>query len=420
MARIGRKDRGLLSRIDAAGNKLWYVRLWHQGKERRFGSFTTKTKAREFYEKAKYEQQEGRFFPERYQHGGYDLVVDFLVHHAMRRTQRRDQRSEKGFQTWWANWFQGKRLNAVTPDALDHARRQLLTQGSDPSANPPRPCSPQRVNRYLAWLRHALNVAIRDGKLSNNPVRKLSMYREYSGSTRYLTVEEEQALCAAIGPTYAPWIRLAILTGLRRSEQFGLQWADVDLVHGLVTLRHTKAGSVQHTPLNAEAKYLLERLHVVAEARTIATPALRSPWIFPSENPSQPIDPCNFYRRRYLKAVKDARLEGVTWHTLRHTFASRLAMSGVGEYDIASCLRHAGTSLVRRYAHLSPTHLRAVVEHVSSYGIVSPPPASAPNRESPSSGQIPTGTVTGTGKGAGLEVSPSVEVLAKYGAGDPD
>lgn len=36
------------------------------GRERQFGSFPTKTKAREFYEKAKLEQKEGRFFPERY------------------------------------------------------------------------------------------------------------------------------------------------------------------------------------------------------------------------------------------------------------------------------------------------------------------------------------------------------------------
>ena len=39
MARAGRKDRGLLSRVDEAGTKLWYVRLWHDGRERRFGSF---------------------------------------------------------------------------------------------------------------------------------------------------------------------------------------------------------------------------------------------------------------------------------------------------------------------------------------------------------------------------------------------
>ena len=127
MTRAGRKDRGLLQRVDATGKPMWYVRFWHEGRERRFGRFPTKTKAREFYEKAKLEQKEGRFFPERYQCGGYDLVSDFLKAHVTQRTHRRDQRSEKGFLTWWAQYFKDKRLNAITPEALEHARRQLLT-----------------------------------------------------------------------------------------------------------------------------------------------------------------------------------------------------------------------------------------------------------------------------------------------------
>ncbi len=65
MARKGHQDRGLLSKLDTTGKALWYVRLMHEGKERRFGSFPTKTKARQFYAKAKTEQHEGRFFPER-------------------------------------------------------------------------------------------------------------------------------------------------------------------------------------------------------------------------------------------------------------------------------------------------------------------------------------------------------------------
>jgi hypothetical protein len=74
MARAGRKDRGLLTRTDAIGTRVWYVRLYHEGKERRFGSFSAKTQARDFYEKVKQEQKQGRFFPERYRHGGKELA----------------------------------------------------------------------------------------------------------------------------------------------------------------------------------------------------------------------------------------------------------------------------------------------------------------------------------------------------------
>ena len=57
MARAGRKDRGLLSKKDSTGKALWYVRLYHEGQERRFGAFKNKTQERDFYEKAKQEQK---------------------------------------------------------------------------------------------------------------------------------------------------------------------------------------------------------------------------------------------------------------------------------------------------------------------------------------------------------------------------
>src|SRR5215212_4985500 len=118
MARAGRKDRGLLSRINAARDKVWYVRLWHDGKERRFGSFLTKTKAREFYEKGKMEQKEGRFFPERYHNGGTVLVEELLTRHAAHTTVK-NKATEQFYMTWWSNRLKGLRLNHVTPAVIE-------------------------------------------------------------------------------------------------------------------------------------------------------------------------------------------------------------------------------------------------------------------------------------------------------------
>ena len=114
MARAGRKDRGLLMKKDSMDKPLWYVRLYHEGRERRFGSFPNKTKAREFYEKAKLEQKEGRFFPERYQHGGYSLTEELIAAHVDVSTVK-NQSAEKHYGEWWKDRLRGKRLNAVTP-----------------------------------------------------------------------------------------------------------------------------------------------------------------------------------------------------------------------------------------------------------------------------------------------------------------
>ena len=81
MARAGRKDRGLLSKLDSTGKPRWYVRLYHDGQERRFGAFKNKTEARDFYEKAKQEQKQGRFFPERYRRGGRELASAVIANY---------------------------------------------------------------------------------------------------------------------------------------------------------------------------------------------------------------------------------------------------------------------------------------------------------------------------------------------------
>jgi len=69
-----------------------------------------------------------------------------------------------------------------------------------------------------------------------------------------------------------------------------------------------------------------------------------------------------------MPSVKRAGIAWCTWHELRHTFASRLAMSGKSEGTIASLLRHSTTTLVKRYAHLSPSYLKDAIEAVSSFG----------------------------------------------------
>ena len=101
------------------------------------------------------------------------------------------------------------------------------------------------------------------------------------------------------------------------------------------------------------------------------------------------------------------RLEDVGWHTLRHTFASRLAMSGQTEGTIATLLRHSTNALVRRYSHLSPSHLHTAVETVAAYG-----------KSTPKTEAIPSGTVTETGTTEEHVEVEEMQIVESIGAGD--
>ena len=376
MARAGRKDRGLLSVKDTAGKLIWRVRLWHEGQEKRFGPFTNKTEARHFYEKAKQEQKQGKFFPERYQHGGYELV-ETIIDDYMRGNTKKSRSEDQRHGDWWKARLTGKRLNHITPAVLDEAKADLFN----------RAFTPQTVLHYLKFLRHVLNIAVRDGKLERSPFVRVELPKVTANRTRCLTLDEETKVLEALGPTYAPWARLSILTGMRKSEQFNLRWTDVDMERGLVTLPQTKAGGVQYVHLNDEARAILRNLDSWQ----------RSVWVFPSENPARPIDGRNFYGRVWMPAVEKAKIEWATWHDLRHTFASRLAMNGATEGTIAALLRHSSTALVRRYAHLSPSHLQAAVAGIMGFGKATVEPDHAVSEKAQEAvDSIPTVTETGS------------------------
>lgn len=401
MARAGRKDRGLLSKRDSIGKAKWYVRLYDNGKERRFGAFQNKTEARDFYEKAKQEQKQGRFFPERYQHGGKELASAVIARYlATLPTSGKKPTTiadEKFYGQWWTDRLDGKALHAVTPAILEQAMADLFAKHY----------TPQTIVHYLKFLRHVLRWAIGRGLIEKSPFTSVKLPTVRAGRTRFLSIEEEAQLCQTIGQPYAAWIRLAILTGLRKSEQFGLRWADIDLERGLITLPRTKSGIVQYVHLMEEAKAILRSL----------IPGNASVWVFPSENPETHLDPDNFYGRVYMPALERANLHGVTWHTLRHTFASRLAMNGHAPSTIAALLRHSGTDLVARYAHLSPTHLQGALEGVSEFGKVKMEITQAVPK-SRHEGQNSNPTVTGTGMEQEEREAESEQVVERFGRGE--
>lgn len=248
---------------------------------------------------------------------------------------------------------------------------------------------------------------MRDGKFEKNPFTRVKLTKVASGKTRFLTHEEERALIEKIGDPYGSWVRFAVLNGLRLGEQFGLKWADVDIERGILPSPQTKAGHVQYAHLNEEAKEILRGFDS----------SQRSTWVFQSENPATRLDQRKFSSRVFVPVVRALNLEGVTWHTLRHTFASRLAMSDQAEGMIAALLRHSTTGPVRRYAHLSPTHLKAAVEMVASFG-KSAPIGSDTHQAKAEESLVSNGTVTKTVTSAGAEEGRFTEVIENIGAGD--
>ena len=373
MARPPKREKGLYTRKDASGVLWWYYRLYFNKVEQRGGPYSCKTDAKAKRDDLKSDHRHARLDPD----GERRRLDDVLDQHVRDRAKKKDQASQRRFCAWWKARFKAAGIRQVKDlkvSFLEAVRNELahkpIKLGPTPRSGPHTKRKPSvgklaeavgkvregsTVNRYFRWLQASL------GSVKQTQRQLFDHWQwesEGDGRTRYLNDEEEAALLIALGPTYGSWMRLAILTGLRMTEQFTLAWRQVDLEQQLLTLPTTKSGATQYAHLSTEATDIL---------RTFDS-WQRSKWVFPSENPATSLDTRNFFKRTWAPAVKRAGIEWVRWHDLRHTFASRLAMAGKNDQTIATCLRHSTTALVKRYAHLSPSHLKAAVEAVARFG----------------------------------------------------
>jgi integrase len=118
----------------------------------------------------------------------------------------------------------------------------------------------------------------------------------------------------ARNPDLPDLVELSLFTGLRQAEALELTWDRVDRSPGVLLLAVTKSGRRRQVPLNEAADAVLARRRPRADLR---------------------------------------------WHDLRHTFASWAVQRRVSLYELKELLRHSTLTMVKRYAHLAPEHLRA-------------------------------------------------------------
>jgi site-specific recombinase XerD len=150
----------------------------------------------------------------------------------------------------------------------------------------------------------------------------------------------------------------------------------VDLLTGFLTVRLGKNGQARRVPINSAARGAL--LDLASRRRRPADPhemVCRGAHRTVSREFVRAVQAGQATLRSAGREDEAARLDGVTWHALRHTFASRLVAAGVDLRTVQELGGWRTLSMVQRYAHLSPDHLAAAVEK-----IVATPAVVAPGR----------------------------------------
>jgi integrase len=212
------------------------------------------------------------------------------------------------------------------------------------------------VNRELALLKRMFNLAITwDLYLGLNPVRKVKFFREITNRLRVLSPEEEKKLLQNAIPYLQDLIRFALNTGLRTGEIFSLCWSHIDLQRGILAVFASKTQTIREIPINSETRKVLEAWKLNKKNENVFyNPQTGRPFVD--------------LKTGFALACEKAGISDVTWHTLRHTFASRLVNSGVDIVTVKELLGHSSISATMRYAHTNIESKRAAVEKLDGFG----------------------------------------------------
>ncbi len=210
------------------------------------------------------------------------------------------------------------------------------------------------ANRTLTVLKAALNHAYHEGCVASDEAwRKVKPFREADAPiVHFLSDEERRRLVNACDGAFRDLVRAALLTGCRYGELTRMRGRDFNAEAATVTVQLSKAGKPRHVALTDEGVALFENL--------TAGRVARDP-IFVRED-GKTWGPS--HQQRPLEAASErAKIEPfATFHILRHTYASSLAMRGVPMGVIAAQLGHADTRMTERhYAHLAPNYVADTV-----------------------------------------------------------
>lgn len=209
--------------------------------------------------------------------------------------------------------------------------------------------SKKTVNNHLTVLRRLLVVAKKRGLIQAVP--EIEWLKAPDPEFDFLDFEEaERLLAAAEQGEWRTMILVALRTGMRQGEILALRWEDVDLGKGQLSVRRSVTREIITTPKSGKSRDIPLGDEVLAALK--AHRHLRGQLVF-----------CTDYGRMLKKnevkhplwrATRKAGLRRIGWHTLRHTFASHLAMRGVPLKAVQELMGHATMEMTMRYAHLSP------------------------------------------------------------------
>lgn len=230
--------------------------------------------------------------------------------------------------------------------------------------------APGSVKRIHVTLHKALKQAVRWQMIPRNPCDSVDAPRGYRGEIKPLDEEQVRVLLATakqIQPRLYALYVLGVTAGLRQSELIGLQWGDLDLDGGKLTVKRSVFKGKINAPKTARSSRTV-RLSRIAVHALREHERVSGCWVFSTRN-GTPIDCGNFHRDYWKPLLRRAELPDVTFHAAtRHTCATLLLSQGVHLKLVADLLGHQSIKTTANiYSHVLPDMQGEAVKAMDSF-----------------------------------------------------
>ena len=281
------------------------------------------------------------------------VTVDdvFKLYKEYKSTESKDiVKTEQKYKSNIFKVFGSMDINEVTTDKIVTFRKTLLDKGRANST----------INSNISFIGTLFNFAIEEGiYLRVNPMKskKLKSLKVDNKREKYLTLDEVNKLYEAIehNEVLTLFVKLSLHTGGRLETIYNIKKKDINLADGTITLYDFKREKTYTSFISDELKGSLEDYtqNMTANSRVLDTSSSR-------------------VLQRGLKkhldslfnvglATNDRKNRAVV-HTLRHTFASHLAINSVPIFTIKELMNHADIDMTMRYAKLSPNNGKVAIQ----------------------------------------------------------
>ncbi len=216
------------------------------------------------------------------------------------------------------------------------------------------------LRKLIVTFNQIMNYAVRHQYIHNNPVRDAERPRNQGKVQKHhIRILSPSNISAFLesekDPKYKTLFMLAIMSGARQGELFGLKWTDIDWFNNQIHIQRTFNERAWYKPKSKTSDRKIDLgVSMMSQLKLwkIACPPTDLGLVFPNEA-GNPINHGNMLRRHFYPAMKATGIKKIRFHDLRHTYASLLIEQGENIKYIQSQLGHASPVVTLNvYAHL--------------------------------------------------------------------